>query len=332
MKKVVIIGGGVAGLSALNRLMDLGISAILIEAGDYPAHKICGEFFSTESLPILSAWNVMPSQKIDRISLVTKDHALTFALPISARSQSHFEFDEKLVSRARKNGAVILTNTKVKEIRKNEVVLENGELVSYTDLIISSGRFSGTSVPKYVGLKAYFKGIDVDSGLEMYPLPGGYAGLSPVGEGYANLTSLLPINITNPTKLYEFAPHLKRRLQNGEPAWDEWMSCMIPAFGIKKTPSQPNTYFIGDAAGTIPPASGLGLSIAITSGCMAAEYAAKSDGLEFKKAWHKKFKRVFTLGHTLHWLLTHPIATNCTMNLARLSPTLPLALFSKTRF
>ncbi len=39
MKKVVIVGGGVAGLSALNRLSDLGIEAILIEAGTYPSHS-----------------------------------------------------------------------------------------------------------------------------------------------------------------------------------------------------------------------------------------------------------------------------------------------------
>ena len=68
MKNVLIVGGGIAGLSALNRLVDLGISATLVESGTYPSHKICGEFFSSECLPILSSWDVEPIEKIEHIS------------------------------------------------------------------------------------------------------------------------------------------------------------------------------------------------------------------------------------------------------------------------
>ncbi len=40
----VIVGGGVAGLSAANRLADAGLSPLIVEASKYPAHRICGEF------------------------------------------------------------------------------------------------------------------------------------------------------------------------------------------------------------------------------------------------------------------------------------------------
>ncbi|MBX9924152.1 MAG: FAD-dependent oxidoreductase [Rhabdochlamydiaceae bacterium] len=330
MKKVVIVGGGVAGLSALNRLADLGISATLIEAGTYPSHKICGEFFSPECLPILSAWDIEPTQKIPHISLVTSHRTLSFPLPNSARSQSRFTFDHKLVQRAEKNGAIILTKTKVKDIKKNHVLLDNETMLPYTDLIVSSGRFFGrVSSPLYAGLKGYFRGLDIQ-GLEMYPFPGGYAGLSPSGDGLSNFTCLMPKHYDK-EMLFKAVPHLQSKLQKGEFAYDEWMTCKIPAFGIKKTPSQANTYFVGDAAGTIPPASGLGLSIALTSGYMAAEYAVKGDREGFQKAWHSRYKKTFAYGHVLHWLLTHPSAYHSALGLERLFPKLPLTIFSKTR-
>ncbi len=331
MKKVIVIGGGVAGLSALNRLVDLGISVTLIEAGNYPSHKICGEFFSPECLPILSAWNVEPPKQIKSISLVTQNHSLSFPLPTAARSQSHFEFDENLVKRAQIKGAQILTNTKVKEIRKNEIILDNEKALPYSDLIISAGRFFNTSPPHYIGLKTYFKDLNMENDLEMYPLHGGYAGLSPVGKGYFNFTCLLPLHIDHQDKLFKAAPHLQHRLQHGQMAWKEWMTCRIPAFGMKKTPIQPNTYFIGDAAGTIPPASGLGLSIAITSGYMCANYVAKNDSLGFRDAWYHKYKNIFAYGHFLHWLLTKPLAIQSAIRLGKLFPKLPSGLFSKNR-
>ncbi len=337
MKKIIIVGGGVAGLSALNRLIDLGISATLIEAGSYPSHKICGEFFSPECLPILNKWNLAPAKKIECVSFVTDRHTLSFSLPIHARSQSRFDFDQSLVRRAEEKGAKILTKTKVKDIGRSSIVLDSGEELSYSDLLISSGRFFGaSSIPCYIGIKGHMKGIEIKNGLEMYPFSGGYAGLSSIDDDYSNFTCLMSMNMHRKEdllqKLFEMAPHLQRRLQNGHLAFDNWMTCQIPAFGIKKTPQWANTYFIGDAAGTIPPASGLGLSIAITSGYMAADYAARGDSLGFQNAWYTKYKEVFTYGHLLHRLLTTPLAFRFVASIARLFPSLPLILFEKTRF
>jgi flavin-dependent dehydrogenase len=330
MKKVVIVGGGVAGLSALNRLSDLGIEAILIEAGTYPSHKICGEFFSPECLSILSNWEIEPSQKIEKISLVTAKRKLCIPLLDSALSQSRYIFDHSLVQRAEKKGAQILTGTKVQDIKKDYVLLNDETILPYTDLIISSGRFFGSlSTPQYAGLKGYFQGLDVN-GLEIYPFLGGYAGLAPSDNDLCNFTCLMPKSY-NKEHLFKAVPHLQSRLQKGQLTNKGWMTCQIPYFGIKKTPLQNNTYFIGDAAGTIPPASGLGLSIALTSGYMAADFVAKSDYEGFKKLWHSRYAKTFSYGYALHWMLTHPWAYHSALGLEKVFPKLPLTIFYKTR-
>ncbi|MFQ3174733.1 MAG: flavin-dependent dehydrogenase, partial [Flavobacterium sp.] len=48
---VIIIGGGLAGLTAAIHLSKIGVSVILIEKNEFPKHKVCGEYISNEVLP-----------------------------------------------------------------------------------------------------------------------------------------------------------------------------------------------------------------------------------------------------------------------------------------
>ncbi len=43
---VIIIGGGLAGLTAAIHLSKIGIDVILVEKNDFPKHKVCGEYIS----------------------------------------------------------------------------------------------------------------------------------------------------------------------------------------------------------------------------------------------------------------------------------------------
>ena len=57
-KKVLIIGGGLAGLTAAIHLRKLNIPVTLIEKNAYPKHKVCGEYISNEVLPYLKWLNI----------------------------------------------------------------------------------------------------------------------------------------------------------------------------------------------------------------------------------------------------------------------------------
>lgn len=112
-EKCVIIGGGVAGLSVANQLVDAGLKPLLIDSGKYPAHRICGEFFSHEALPILERWKIPLPTRIDRCSFIKGEKKVEFKLPIAAGSHSRFSFDAALLERAKSKGARILTETSI---------------------------------------------------------------------------------------------------------------------------------------------------------------------------------------------------------------------------
>lgn len=46
---LIIIGGGLAGLSSAILSSRQGLKVLVIEKGSYPRHKVCGEFISMES-------------------------------------------------------------------------------------------------------------------------------------------------------------------------------------------------------------------------------------------------------------------------------------------
>ena len=48
---VIIIGGGLAGLTSALHLSKKGFKVTLIEKHDYPRHKVCGEYLSNEVVP-----------------------------------------------------------------------------------------------------------------------------------------------------------------------------------------------------------------------------------------------------------------------------------------
>ena len=50
-QKIVIIGGGLAGLTAGIHLSKIGLSVQIFEKNDFPKHKVCGEYISNEVLP-----------------------------------------------------------------------------------------------------------------------------------------------------------------------------------------------------------------------------------------------------------------------------------------
>ena len=89
----VIVGGGVAGLSAANQLADAGLSPLIIEANAFPAHRVCGEFLSHECLPILQQWNIPVSNRINGSRLFSGTKKVEFQFPYPSGSCSRTILD-----------------------------------------------------------------------------------------------------------------------------------------------------------------------------------------------------------------------------------------------
>ncbi len=349
----LIIGGGIAGLSVVNRLVDLAETPVLIEASDYPSHKICGEFLSPESLPYLEDWDIIPENKITKTTFFNENRVFDFTFPKEAGSMSRYELDKQLCDRAKKNGATIITNMKVVALTAEvnspttlyEAKLSDGTLLYARNVFVGGGRFFDVSLnsikPKmpYFGFKAHFSGIDSKETLEMYAVENGYLGISPIGKNIVNVACLAKVTtkITDPEKFIEDflkkpgAKFVKDKLKNCKMLFDQWLFTEAPEFEAKANPHLKNIYFIGDAAGSIAPATGNGLGMAITSGYMAADYAVSEDSLLFHKAWKKRYGSRIKKGKLLHQVMMNKILTKASFFICKHAPFVPKIIFSSTR-
>lgn len=346
---IVILGGGIAGLAAARRLIELGIKPLVIEAGSYPAHKVCGEFFSPSSLPLLTRWDISLIP-LRQARLHTPSQSLAFDFPFPAGALSHLTLDAELAHQITRLGATLLTNTKVEKLIPSSdsegvhrLDLSSGEAVFAKNLLIATGRLASHSTHppcfRYAGFKAHFAGIDLNSSLQMFSFPGSYLGLAPIEKGRTNIACITRIDnfkkASSPKQfmriLIDSHPDLRKLVSSGHNLFDNWMEALIPEFGLRSPPNWPQTYWIGDAAGTVPPASGNGLSLALASGCLAAEYVSRDDSIGFKRAWRKRCASQIFYGKVLHQTMLNPLLGNGAIRAGRFFPSLAAKIFSLTR-
>lgn len=336
----IIIGGGIAGLSAANRLADEGAAVTLLEAGNYPSHKICGEFLSPEALPILEKWEIAPAARIPTIRFVMAKKQCLMHLSQQAAMLQRYDFDEKLARRAEKKGVCLQTNTKVTDIivpKQDEdyvVTLVSGEQWKGRHLLVSTGRWQLGRAPKYIGVKAHFVGIKKCE-LVMHLFPKAYFGIAPIREDRVNVAGILACSaqeIKDPKGcVASFFAHPDRQgffHSLGQPLFD-WLIGVVPEFGVQETPRWPRAFFLGDAAGVIPPATGNGLAMGLTSGILAAEYALRYEAQAFRIRWKQEYNRRIARGMLLHRLFLS--SWGGMIPTMQLFPFLPRYFFRATR-
>lgn len=345
----VIIGGGVAGLAAAIRLTELGLSPLIIEAGSYPAHKMCGEFLAPSCLAVLEKWGIEP-HFIDQINFSTNHKRAEFLLPKVAGALSHSILDPLLLQKALQGNASIYTNCRLLHLMPatadslpHSLQLEGGKMIQARQLIIATGRVPGLvqkhSPAQYIGIKAHFSGVPLQNALEMFFFKGAYLGLAPLGQDVCNVACLAQLSVVERhatteafiNSLLQQNRWLKSYLGRAHHLFDSWLAVKVPHFGCRALSPLPNVYFIGDAAGTIPPVTGNGLAMSIASGLMAAEYAYQKDAAGYKKAWQQQFTRPILWGRMLHQLLIKQAGASLAVRLTKSFPRLFHQCYQKTR-
>ena len=118
---VIIIGGGLAGLTAAIHLSKEKYDVLVIEKTAYPKHKVCGEYISNEVFPYLQFLDIevynLGAQKINRFELSTPKGNLTKAiLPLGGFGISRYTLDDALAKKAIQNGVKIIHDS-VKKIK-----------------------------------------------------------------------------------------------------------------------------------------------------------------------------------------------------------------------
>jgi flavin-dependent dehydrogenase len=199
--------------------------------------------------------------------------------------------------------------------------------------------------PKFVGFKAHFSGVEMPGGVcEIYAFRGGYAGLSFVENGEANLCFLARASLlSNDADADDIFNELRtqhrragRTLASAKKI-HEWLAVAVSAFGFNPHPPVSGLYTIGDSAAFVDPFTGSGMlmameSASILSGCIA-EKGLDNDVLAplYNARHHAYFRRRLRVSRLIRQVAYTPSLGKAAVRLLSASERLRLALARKTR-
>src|ERR1700752_55763 len=222
---VAIIGGGLAGLSLSIDLKKRGYSIIVIEKGNYPRNKVCGEYISMESYQYLKSicpeLEKLDLPKIHKFELSsTGKHEFKTTLDLGGFGISRYLLENLLFIEAKNKGVVFMLNNKASSIHFNEnvelhTITTNKSTITTNLVCNATGRksnFETKDKPKkqlatnYVGVKYHIK-INKDEDLiKIHNFPGGYCGTSKIEDGKSCLCYI--VNSKNLNSVSNSIPEL----------------------------------------------------------------------------------------------------------------------------
>jgi len=335
---VIIIGGGLAGLTAAIHLSKIGIEVTLIEKNDFPKHKVCGEYISNEVLPYLG-WlgldiaSLQPRSIFNFLFSTESGKSVSGKLPLGGFGISRYELDHFLYRKALDNKCRIIKDTATGIIFSNDeftVKLSEGEVRSKIVIGAFGKRsnmdqkldreFIGKKSP-WLAVKGHFKGDFPSDLVGLYNFKGGYCGISNVENNtinicyladYATFKKYKDIDEYQTAVLYK-NPSLKAVLEKVSPIFDKPLAISQISFSDKKC-IENHILMIGDTAGLIHPLCGNGMAMAIHSAKMVSEHvsqylsgAINRELLEqnYKAEWTRNFRSRLKTGRILSKILQH---------------------------
>ena len=322
---VVIVGGGLAGLTSAIHLSKFGVNALVIEKNRYPKHKVCGEYISNEVLPYLNYLGIDPfilgAKKIDKFLLSTKKNSvIETQLPLGGFGISRYALDDALAKKAIENGAIIIQDS-VENIKflDNQFEIETKSLSVFNAKIVigAYGKRSAIDIKldrnfikneaPFLAVKTHMKGNFPEDLVALHNFKGGYCGLSKVEDGSINVCYITDFKSFKKHKdiedfqknvLYK-NPNLKEIFENSTDLFPKPLTISQISFA-NKSPVENHILMCGDTAGMIHPLCGNGMSMAISSGKIVSQLIIRyfngkiKSRLEletlYKKSWNKEFK------------------------------------------
>jgi len=331
---VIIIGGGLAGLTSAIHLSKYLSRILVIEKNKFPKHKVCGEYISNEVLPYLRYLELNPFQfgakKIDKFELSTsKNKTVHCRLPLGGFGISRYKIDKALAEKAENSGVEILQET------VTDIEFLNDEFIVYTSLrsifkskvvIGAYGKRSGIDVKlhrdfirkksPYLAVKTHVKGDFPNDLVALHNFNGGYCGASKVEDDSINLCYITEYKAFKKFKnISEFQEkviyqnrNLKSIFENSRQVFKSPLTISQISFASKQ-PVENHILMCGDTAGLIHPLCGNGMSMAIRSAQIASQLIIKyfqsgnlsRESLEktYERSWNKAFRSRLRVGRII---------------------------------
>ncbi len=329
---VIIIGGGLAGLSSAIHLSKHDLSVLVIEKNSYPKHKVCGEYISNEVLPYLDYLEIdvfkLGAKKINRFELsTTKNKLIKADLPLGGFGISRYCLDKTLAEKTKSKHVKIIQDlvvdiqflndefsveTKTNSIYKSKIVI--GAYGKRSNIDIKLDRKFIKKKSPFLAVKTHVKGNFPNNLVALHNFEGGYCGVSKVEDDSINLCYITNFEAFKKFKnIDEFQQKvifrnkaLKTIFENSKSVFEEPLTISQISFETKN-PIDNHIIMCGDTAGMIHPLCGNGMSMAIRSSQMASELIidylqgkiVSRQNLEkqYHQAWNKEFKNRLRVGH-----------------------------------
>jgi|TARA_Y100000996_G_scaffold329663_1_gene265796 flavin-dependent dehydrogenase len=352
---VIIVGGGLAGLTSAIHLSKFKKQVLVIEKQSYPKHKVCGEYISNEVIPYLNSLEIDPikegAKKINKVHVSTTNGSLIKGdLPLGGFGMSRYFFDNLLLKKACLNGVkvikdsvmsiifqndIFIIKTKSSDIFKSKIAI--GAYGKRSDLDIKMNRKFIRKKSPYLAVKSHAKGKFPDDLIGLHNFKGGYCGVSKVENNSINLCYITEYssfkkhkNISDFQKQVVFKnKHLRKIFKESTSLFKKSLTISQISFETKN-PIENHIIMCGDTAGVIHPLCGNGMGMAILSSKLASELIIQFLNGEIKNredlenqylmSWNKEFKTRLKMGHFIAWLFRSEIISQITYSIIKMIP------------
>ena len=264
-----IVGGGLAGLALGLGLRRAGAEATIFEAGDYPRHRVCGEFIAGLGKTTMARLGLAPlladAGRLREVEWFFRGRAIRrHRLPEPALALSRHLLDARLAEAFTAAGGRLLTGTRV-----NTDETPDGR-------VFSTGRRRAPS--PWLGLKLHARGLRLGSDLEFHLGDDAYVGLCPVEDGCVNVCGLFrrrpDLAGTRETVLAAYLhatrlDALATRLADAEVCSGSCSAVAGVSFG--RSAKTRDRTSLGDTFAMIPPFTGNGMAMAFQSAEVALD-------------------------------------------------------------
>lgn len=362
---IIIIGGGLAGLTAGIHLSKNGISVTIIEKNDYPKHKVCGEYISNEVVPYLEWLDVQiadlwPTTITKFQFSATDGRELNAKLPLGGFGISRYELDYYLYKKAISNGCKILKAEVENVVFDNDkfTISTSEATVLLADIVLGAfgkrGNIDLTLNRNFIqhkspwlAVKAHYSGEFPNDMVGLHNFKGGYCGVSKVEKDIINICYLVNYDEFKEFKnINDFQnlvvkqnPHLSEIFENATMLFEKPLTISQISFE-EKLAVENHILMIGDTAGLIHPLCGNGMAMAIHSAKLASELVTSFINNEIEtrvalekkyiKSWNSNFKARLKTGRLLANTLLKPSLSAVLMKVLILFPFLLNSIIKNT--
>ena len=365
---ITIIGGGLAGLSVAILLKDHGYEVAVFEKEQYPFHKVCGEYISMESWSFLESLGLpLSSMKLPIINKLVVSapggNSLKQTLPLGGFGVSRYLLDNELKNIAVSKGVVVHDQCKVETVIFNDgqFLLETAS-GSFTSQICcgSYGKRSNIDLKlkrnftlekknklnNYIAVKYHIKTIQPAGTIALHNFENGYCGISQIEDGkyclcYLTNAANLKNNQNSIAMMEKNVLHKNKYLEKifteSEILYKPLTISQVSF--AKKTQVADHILLLGDAAGMITPLCGNGMSMAMHSSKIAADYihrflqnkiSRQTMEVMYEKQWQQTFSKRLKTGRFIQRFFGKIWMTNMFVIFMKLNPWLTRKFIKQT--